>query len=103
MGVVIPFPPLRQRRLGAEEEGLLRLFQGRVHFMWAGGWAVAGEPDGVAVLRNQHCIGVWSFGQRRFSFVSIETGRVTRTASGAEGAYQMTLELLGVDHAAADT
>lgn len=81
--------------LSREELVLLRLFQGRVQFMWRGGWALEGETGGVEVLRKQNCICIWLSRSGHLVFIPIETGVATLFVVDAESAYHTTLALLG--------
>lgn len=91
---VVPIRRLKSTRSCPEDVALLRLLQGRVEFMWRGGWAVEGEYGGVEVLRNRHCIGIWLYSSERYVFFPIETGVATQQADSPEDAYEFTVSLM---------
>lgn len=95
MGVVIQFKPRSHLALGSEELALLERLRGSVQAMWRGGWAEPGETGGVALLRNQHCVGLWCYESGVFVYRPIETGVPKALATTVDEAYDRTLQLLG--------
>jgi hypothetical protein len=95
MGVVIQFRRKDQPSLDFEELALLERLRGSVQAMWRGGWAEPGETGGVALLRNQHCVGLWCFESGRFVYRPIETGVPKALAKTVDEAYDLTLSMLG--------
>lgn len=95
MGAVIRFRRREKVALAAEEQELLHRLRGSLQAMWRGGWAEAGLPSGVVLLRNQHCIGVWSFEVGRLVYRPIETGVASLQVASVEEAYERSLVLLG--------
>lgn len=74
---------------------LLTRLCGSLQVMWRNGWAERGEPDGVVVLKNRNCIGVWLYSKGGFAFVPIETGVAQMKAVSVDEAYESTLAILG--------
>ena len=78
-----------------EEQRLLTPLCGSVQVMWRDGWAERGDPDGVVVLKNRDCIGVWLHSRGCFAFVPAETGVAQMRAATVDEAYEATLAILG--------
>jgi len=95
MGLVIPFRRKYQPPLVAEERELLDRIRGSLRALWRGGWAMPGEAAGVALMRNQHCVGIWTFEQSMFVYRAIESGEAKARVESVEAAYHHCLVLLG--------
>jgi len=78
-----------------EELALLENLRGSLQTMWRGGWVDPGEFGGVALLRNQRCLGLWSFEEGELVYRPIESGQITVRAATLEEAHWNTLLLLG--------
>ncbi|MGD9804153.1 MAG: hypothetical protein AB7E81_04685 [Hyphomicrobiaceae bacterium] len=95
MGLVIPFRRKDEYPRLAEEIDLLGRLRGSVQVMWRGGWAVPGDFSGVVLLRNQRCLGVWSYEGIEFVYRPIETGEPRIRVGSSEQAYRHSLLELG--------
>jgi hypothetical protein len=94
MGTVLQFRHPTPR-LRSQELCLLSRLCGSLQVMWRGGWAEPGEPDGVVLLKNQNCIGLWLYQRDCFAFVPIETGVTQLQVATVDQAHNATLRILG--------
>lgn len=95
MGLVIPFRRKYAHPLIPQELELLDRLRGSLQAMWRGGWAVPGESSGVALMRNRHCVGVWTYEGAELVYRPIESGEPKMRAATVEAAYRHCLLILG--------
>jgi hypothetical protein len=91
MEPMLTFPTKRVRALVREEATLLDRLRNSANLLSLGVWAEPGDPTGVTLLRDQHCLGLWVFEVGAYQFFSPSSHEALLTVNGLEEAHRQSI------------
>ena len=106
MGKVIALRRKSPAKLPDPELALLTHLNASLNVRQREGWATRGEPRGVVLRRQGRPLGLWSYVDGNYRYLSVHDARTIIVAMTLDEAHSATLRLLGplaVDRSAAST